>query len=854
MATSSSLLESIGAAWEGRASDPVLIEPSGRRVGPGALAARVGQWADALQSAGAGPGRRVGLSLHRTIDQVAAVLGVMAIGAAYVPLDPGYPTPRLELMADDAGIDVIAGEDLGLSPSLSARRWVAPAPFQDTRPADSTPGRSAPDGSWGSVPRLAGDEAYLIYTSGSSGIPKGVRINHANLVAFLREWDDVVDPDRRGVWLATTSLSFDPSVVELLWTLTRGWTVVLAPDRPAAGGIGGLIAEHGVTHLQCTPTRATMLLADPVDRMGVAALEHMLIGGEVLTAALAKDVRGLGPRLTNIYGPTETTVWAFAHDVAPDGCLESIVDPVPIGRALPGVGAHVVGPDGVELPTGSSGEIALTGADVSPGYHDRPERTAAHFTRLVLGGEERLCYRTGDLGRLRADGVWEFAGRLDDQIKIRGHRIEPAEVESALIGAPGVEQAAVVAREVASGVPRLVAFVRGTAIDPRALRARCAALLPASHVPAIVVDVTEMPTTPSGKVDRKALTVPALVDDAVDEDVEAQGELSRMCAIWSATLGVPVGPDDDFFALGGDSLAAVALLAEVSRVHGIALGLAVIVDAPTPIRLIDEVHRGIGHAPSLVILRRADESVARPRRLFIVHGAGGNVVNLVHMSKRLPADVDVVGLQAQGVTRPGAVVDETIEEMAQRYLAEVRGHQPSGPYLLGGYSDGGIVAFEMARQLLLDHEDVDRLVLIDTALNVADLRVPAHRRVWHAVLNLRDRQRGLGSFVRDALIAQRTPAATPEPPMNELARLPRVDVQVEVEHAVRRYDMAPLAADVDVHLIRAAHTPLAVWSDFRWRRFVRGSLVVSFSSGSHHQMVGPAHAGALAERVTAALR
>jgi enterobactin synthetase component F len=837
------LLAAIDAAWAGRAAEAALIEANGRRVNAGGLSDRVTRWAIALSEAGIGPGTRAGVCLPRSIDQIAALLGVLATGSAYVPLDPTYPAPRLELMADDAGLAVIAGVDPQVSEALSARHWVSVAPERRDAPrwpAVATPRR----------PRAPDAEAYVIYTSGSSGVPKGVRISDANLDAFLREWDAVVDPARRGVWLAATSLSFDPSVVELLWTLARGWSVVLAPDRPAGGSIGALIAEHGVTHLQCTPTRATMLLSDPCDRAGIAALEHLLIGGEVLTASLARELRSLGPRLTNIYGPTETTVWAFAHEVAADGALDSITDPVPIGRALPGVGAHVVDAGGTELPAGSLGEITLTGPDVSVGYYDRPERTAAHFRPLALGGSVQPCYRTGDLGRLRADGLWEFAGRIDDQIKIRGHRIEPAEIESVLLDDPGVEQAAVVARTLRSGVPRLMAFVRGPDLDPVGLRARCAASLPASHVPAVVLEIDAFPMTPSGKVDRRALEAPPDLADPGDEDPERATQTERMCHIWSAALGVPVGPHDDFFALGGDSLAAVAILAEVSRVEGAALGLAVMVDAPTPALLVEELHRGIGHAPSLVVLRAADR-VPPAGSLVLVHGAGGNVLNLVHLAKRLPPGLEVVGLQAHGVTRAGAEIDHSIEAMAARYLCELRTHQPAGPYLLGGYSDGGIVAFEMARRLTLDGDDVERLVLIDSALNIAETWVPRHRRLWHAVLNLRDRQRGVSAFVRDAITARRTPSTAPEAPAEAVELLPTVDVQDEVEAAVRHYVMAPL--DLDVHLIRSAHTPIAVWSDFRWRPYVRGSFVVSFSPGSHHLMVGPEHAEALAERVRAAL-
>jgi amino acid adenylation domain-containing protein len=834
MATFRTVPDLVTEVWSSRAEDAAVIESTGRVATGTELLGAVDRWTTAFGEAGVSRGDRVGIALPRSIDQVAAVLAAMRVGAPYVPLDPSYPAARREFVVRDAGLRVAAGTAPAGIGDDTVRRWISGD--ASSRGATRAPAID-PD-----------EDAYVIYTSGSSGMPKGVRISHRNLDTFLHEWDSLVDPTRRGVWLASTSLSFDPSVVEIIWTLARGWQVVLAPDRPAAGVLGSLIAAHGVTHLQCTPTRASMLLTESIDRNGLESLEHLLIGGEVLTAAMARELRSLVPRVTNIYGPTETTVWAFAHDIAADGELASITDPVPIGRPLPGIDAFVIEPGTArEVSAGAEGEIVLAGDDVSIGYHDRDERTASQFVSVMVGGVERRVYRTGDLGQQGTDGVWVYRGRIDDQIKISGHRIEPAEIESVLHTA-GIERAAVVVRTLASGVPRLVAFVQsspGTTIDVQHLRALCVAELPASHVPRLFVQLDEFPLTPSGKIDRRALPTPES-EDPGDIDLETPAEVASVCRIWSSVLGVAVRPDDDFFALGGDSLAAVAILAEVARVHGEALGLASLVDAPTPRLLVDELHRGIGQTRSLVPIRPA---AGRPRaRLVLVHGAGGNVVNLVPMAKLLPADIDVVALQAYAVTRPGAAMDTTVEAMASRYVRELDVLPDDGASLVvGGYSDGGTIAWEMAQQLIAAGRRPSRVLLIDSAIGVPALQVPVHERLLNVVRNVRDRQRGLGAFVRESWIAQRTADDETEPTARDTARLPTIDVQNEVEAAVERYVVQPI--DVDVALIRASHTRIAVWSDFRWKRYVRRSFRICFAPGSHLGITSRGNAPALAEAV-----
>ncbi len=845
-----SLAGQVRRVWTAKPHDLALQEASGRSVDGLGLLYRIDAWHDRLSEAGVTAGAVVGNCLPRSIDQVAALFAIHEIGAAYVPLDPNYPLARREYMVADLGVTVLLGSQNLETQEFEGASWIEPPSWHGVvrRPQRGPKLHHLP---------LDHELAYVIYTSGSTGKPKGVRITHGNLNAFLSEWDSLVSPEPPGVWLGLTSLSFDPSVVELLWTLSRGWSIVLAPERPAPGAIGQLISAHNITHVQVTPTRASMLLSDKTDRSSLASLKEMFVGGEVLTATLARDLLRHVPALTNLYGPTETTVWAFAHRFT---AASELKDPLPIGRPLLGVSArldiaaqgasgHDLASADQEIESGAVGEIVLSGLDVSPGYH-----CCSKSSLLQSDDRPNKEYRTGDLGQIGADGCWYFHGRNDTQIKISGNRIEPAEIESVLLAQRGVGLAAVVARALTSGVPRLVAFIEPrtdwtSPLDPLALQAACRAELPATYVPAVVVIEDSLPKTPSGKVDRGALVVPSALADPGPIDEEAD-RVGKLCRVWSAILGRAVGPDDDFFAFGGDSLGAVAVIAEVSRIYGEQFGLAVLITAPTPRLLLGEIDRGQAHSETLVALRTVDEP---GRRLFIVHGAGGNVVNMVHMAKQLPSDVDVYAFQAHGVAAQDGTIDLTIEAMAERYLAELRVLQPTGPYLLGGYSDGGLVAWEMARRLNCEGNLVRGLVLIDSALpptpemnNASTLE-----KLANIFRNMRDRQRPSFAWVRDAVIGHRMGGTIPTANASDLERLPNVDVQAEVERATDLYAIRALT--VDVALIRATHTKPVVWVDFRWKRYVRGRFFVATSRGDHLGMVRPQNAESLGSEISDAL-
>ncbi|MBW3569781.1 MAG: amino acid adenylation domain-containing protein [Gemmatimonadetes bacterium] len=533
-----------------RTPDAPAVLSGGAALTYAELDARASRLASHLRRLGAGPEGRVGICLERSAETVVAMLAVLKTGAAYLPLDPAYPADRLAYMLEDSRAPVLVTQESlrTLLPSGGVR---VVAVDTDARAIAAEPADAPVDAA---DPRNA---AYVIYTSGSTGRPKGVQVTHGNAVSFFAGMDERVGGPVPGTWLAVTRISFDIHVLELLWTLARGFKVVVQPEMEQAR-VGESLAEqirrHAVTHLQCTPSLAALLIAESgVDAL--APLHRLLLGGEALPGALAAQIRAVLPDgLVNMYGPTETTVWSATHPVTEsDGT-------VPIGRPIANTRVYVLDGAFRPRPIGVPGELFIAGAGVARGYHDRPGLTADRFVPEPFGGEPGArMYRTGDRVRWRADGTLEFLGRADFQVKIRGFRIEPGEVEAALKQHPPVREAAVVVREDAPGDPRLVAYVVAEAeFAQAAARAFLRERLPEYMVPAAFVVLDALPLTPNGKLDRRALPAPR------SADAPAGAPLSRrereVAEAWREVLGTgAIRPDDNFFDLGGNSLLLIGL-------------------------------------------------------------------------------------------------------------------------------------------------------------------------------------------------------------------------------------------------------------------------------------------------------
>jgi amino acid adenylation domain-containing protein len=556
----------------------VAVECEGRRYTYRELHARADGIAARLRELGVSRGARVGLCLERGVDLVAALVGVLKAGAAYVPLDPGYPVERLTFMMQDAAIEVL----------LTERRVGLTLPAKHVVLVDDVGGSAA------RVPRSARPEdvCYVIYTSGSTGKPKGVLVPHRAVVNLLKSVQHTPGLTAADTVLAVTTLSFDIAVSEVLLPLTVGARIVIATREVASDGARLLSAlkESGATFFDATPATYRLLIAAGWEG---GALKKCICTGEAMPKDLAVELVKRVPRVWNGYGPTETCVWSTFYEV------KEPVGRVLIGRPVANTTCQVLDARRRPVLPGCVGELYLGGRGVALGYLNRPDLTQERF---VDG-----CYKTGDLVRLLPDGNLECLGRNDFQVKLRGFRIELQEIEDALTQHPSVRQAACLVRELKPSDPRLLGYVvthPGRAVSDAELRAHLKKTLPDYMVPQTLVRLERMPLSVSGKIDRKALPSPELAAVAVADDfVPPRSQSERLLArLWQEVLGVGrVGATDDFFALGGHSLLASQLIARLRKELGVELSFRKIFEAPTLERLADLVDATQGQALAAVV-------------------------------------------------------------------------------------------------------------------------------------------------------------------------------------------------------------------------------------------------------------
>ena len=791
-------------------NDATAVVCAGHTLSYGALAERSAAVARALHQHGIGPGHRVGLCLDRGLDLLVAVLGVLRSGAAYVPLDPTYPAQRLADMAADAALALILVE--GAAPA-----WAAGVPAQKLRSLASQEGMAEPP-----TPAAGTEAAYVIYTSGSTGRPKGVVVTHRGVVNFLasmREAPGMVASDR---WLAVTTLSFDIAVLELLLPLTCGACVILATREEAASGadLRRLIDSHRVTGLQATPSRWQMLI--DAGWPGTTGLKA-LVGGEPLPHELAAQLITRTAELWNMYGPTETTVWSTCARL-----VSARREEIHIGRPIHGTEVWVLDEQHHPCPLGVAGELFIGGVGVARGYWQRAELTAERFVEWQPdpGQPPRRLYRTGDRVRWRADGHLEHLGRLDDQIKLRGHRIEPFEIEDVLAGHDRVSRAVVVRREDRPGDVRLVAYVLSD--DPAAerddlrdaLRARLRERLPDYMQPQHLVFLDTLPVLPNGKLDRRSLPPPP--DDAPGAELQVLPRNAAEQALWTLWTDVlghrQFGVHEDFFDLGGHSLLAARLVHCIESELGLSCSLAQLFAHPTVASLsqaLDTQQRV--EAASIVCLQPQGQEPP----LYCVCG-----VHIYQpLAERLAPHTPVFGLfvpaelgflDARRDSQQGVV---TVEQIAADYVRVLRDHQPEGPYRLAGLSFGGLLAYEMAQQLRQQGEDVQCVMLFDTSCPQGGWALAGRwlRWQWQRLSS----QGGSGlwrSAIRrlGQLRALLSPRLGPMHPLDADARedMARLQARDRIYQRARRL-YRPRTLSVPVLLVRASETPSAD-ADLGW--------------------------------------
>ncbi|QRO01345.1 amino acid adenylation domain-containing protein [Archangium violaceum] len=811
---------------------------------------RANQFAWYLRSLGVGPEVRVAVRVERSLDMVVALLAILKAGGAYVPIDPHLPSSRQDFLLQDSRASVVLTQR-HLRSTLPAFSGTTLCLDEDVPEVRGQPTHAPPSGV------TADNLAYVIYTSGSTGMPKGSLITHhslANMVTVEKHAYGIGPGSRM---LQFASINFDLSVEEIFTTLAAGGTLqLLRPDQVVAGPeLNTLLREASITHVSVTPG---VLAATPSENL--PALSTVIVGGEACTAELVSRWAP-GRTFFNTYGLTETTVVSTLHACTADGRAP------PIGRPLPNVDVYVLDENQRPVPVGVPGELCIGGLSLARGYLNRPDLTAERFLpnpfSATPGGR---LYRTGDKVRWRTDGSLDYLGRIDFQVKLRGYRIELGEIESVVAQYPAVREATVVAREDVPGDKRLVAYVvarEGHTLEVPALRAFLGDKLPKYMVPSAFVALPTLPLNSNGKVDRRALPAPDGAEWKESFVAPRNALEQRLARMWEELLGVrPVGVRSNFFELGGHSLLAMRLQARLREETGKTVPVAALFQAPTVEELAAWLGQSSNPASALVPLK-ADGS---RRPFFCVHPVGGSVLAYNDLARLLAPEQPLYGLQAPGLEGECEPL-ASIEELAAFHLEAVRSVQPAGPYLLGGWSLGGVVAFEMARQLEQRGERVALLALFDSSAPV--LEAAPHETdpgrmmklfaegVMRVVTAQSGIQEPIPELEPEALlrwllgVVQRGQVLGPEVGLEKLRALYRV---FEHNHlAYGRYEPKPYGGSVT--LLRASQSPAGVEAspDLGWGAVARGGIEQHVLPGDHNFFLRYPAVQGVAERLGACL-
>jgi amino acid adenylation domain-containing protein len=652
------------------------------------LDAQADSIAAALQRQGIRRGSLVAIAIERSPAMVAAMLGILRVGAAYLPLDPNFPAARLSYIIEDAAPDLLLTEDALAGqvpfPQGSVLR------IEDIDPAERRSGSAA---------FTANDLAYVLYTSGSTGRPKGVEIEHRALINLLDSMRHEPGFTARDSLLSVTTPSFDIAMLELFLPLISGGRLIIAPAGTVRdpGALKDLIETARPTVMQATPTMWQALV--DAGWPGAATLK-ILSGGEPLARSLADDLATRSAQLWNMYGPTETTIWSTVHKVEPGS------GPVAIGRPIANTQTYVLDQHGRSVPPGVIGELYIGGTGLARGYRRQPGLTGERFAERPAAPGVRL-YRTGDLARQSSDGSLFCLGRTDNDLKIRGFRIAVEEIEGALARLDGVSAAAVRSWPDGQGGQALTAYVVATSACPATseLRSDLERLLPDYMIPSRFVHLQDLPTTPNGKTDRKALPPP--VQEVMPQEIAPPTGLieEQLAVIWSELLnGVPVSRHDRFMDLGGHSLLVAKLIRRVETKFGKKISMASFFRAQRldeMARLLEGDHQAMAYVP-------IQPNGWRPPLLWLE----GTVVHLP-LAKALGQDQPFLGVPFDEVlvTRPGET--KSFEEYASDLIRVIRKIQPEGPYYLGGWCVAGLLAYEVGIQLRAAGDEVALLLLGD---------------------------------------------------------------------------------------------------------------------------------------------
>nr|WP_280425414.1 non-ribosomal peptide synthetase [Nocardia carnea] len=696
-------------------ADAVAANPAGPAVvyeGVSLSYAEADAWSSRLARVlierGVGAEDRVAVAVPRSANAVSAEWAVAKSGAAFVPVDPTYPADRIAHMLTDSGARIgvtVAAVRADLPDSVD---WLVLGELELNRySADPVSDADRVR------PLLPADTAYVIYTSGSTGMPKGVVVSHAGIANMVAAQRDVLRLDSHARVLQVASQSFDASVFEMLAAFGAGATLVVSPpDVFGGGGLADLLDAEAVTHMVITPSVLATLDPARATDLRVLAVAGEAVGPEVLD-------RWSGERtVVNLYGPTETTIWATYAELRRD-------EPVTIGGPIPGMRTLVLDNRLHPVPEGMTGELYLGGIQLARGYHDRPDLTASRFVADPHGEPGDRLYRTGDVVRWRradsGDLSLEYLGRNDFQVKVRGLRIELGEIDAVLTSYATVDFAVTVGHKNADGPVSLVSYVvptSGGSVDIPALTAYVEERLPGYMVPASIMVLDEIPLTPAGKLDRRALPEPRFEARAFRAPSTPTEEI--VATVFAEVLGVErVGADDDFFALGGNSISATQAVARLNAAIGTKISVQWFFTDATVTGLAAHITQAgdtaeLSEAALRVVLPIRETGTATP--IFAIHARDGLAWSFTGLARLLPGDQPIYGIQSPAWSEPD-YAPGSLTEIAARYLSEIRRIQPNGPYRLLGWSLGGVLAHAIATELQAAGEHVELLAMLDSHPN-----------------------------------------------------------------------------------------------------------------------------------------
>lgn len=832
----------------------------------GKLNQQANQLANYLQGVGIGPNVPVGILLDRSNEMILAIFAVLKAGGAYLPLDPTYPQERLSYMLANSRAPVlITVSDLAKNQQDYDGKMITL------------------DGDWSQISQEDDKNldtsispetfAYVIYTSGSTGKPRGVAVSHRNLVHSTVARNYYYD-DNPESFLLQSSFTFDSSIAGIFWTLCTGGKLVLPPARieQDMNQLADIIASQQVTHTLSLPS-LYMLLLEMADPMKLQSLRTVIVAGEACQPELVQSHFKLMPtvKLFNEYGPTETTVWSTAIQIG----TEYSDQPVPIGKPIPNTQNYILDRNRQPVPIGVAGELCIAGHGVTEGYLYDPQKTDEKFFEHSFDGEPPVrLYSTGDRARYLPDGNIEFLGRIDQQVKIRGNRVELGEVESYIRERAGVKDAVV---NLQNGQLAAYVILDSSQAQPKEWREYLSSYLAEYMIPSSFTILEEFPHTPNGKVDRNALPDPPAVDREEDLIPPRTDTEKALAEIWMDILGIDqVSVSDDFFAVGGNSLLSIRVFGRIADQFEVEMPLSVLFTETTVERLaarIDRDDKRQSEWSLLVPIQPEGEKTP----FFCIHGLTGDVLWFRQLGKLLAPDQPFYGIQAQGLDGQLAAID-SIDAMAGTYIQEIKRVQPSGPYILGGASLGGTIALEMAQQLQMNGEEVSLLIMFDHAPDVIAENLAANKKMsaqaYHFLTNSIQwvksfREMGSEKVIQRASrkarvslkilngksAGQNSNRVDAGDLLDYGSELPEFrQKMIETHwHAINNYRAAPY--DQPVLLLQANSQPLLSTEkpEDTWVHLASGRLTVITVPGSHEGMFHEPHVHKLAQELRSQL-